>query len=332
MKLIKPFATLLFLLLIFLIFSACGGGNKSDNQKDKYFRKILLDGSYKIIGRYQVTADEAANLNCYHLQYDSTGQPVMIEFLKNLQPNRDLIFGIHKMTFEYFPDYEMRRYFNIDGSPMTNFQGIFTSRLGLDDKGHYTGKDNYDYRQIPTADRNGVVRYEWQTDDKGRRVASVPFDKNGNVITDTVYNIYEIRWKYDDKGRRAEQSYHTKDGTIAADGSGLAIIRFEYYPSDEVSAQIYIGLDDDGNEIYKGENRAVWDKFGNSIENSKYGSDHQLSNRFVLDYDNRGNTVSQKKYGPKDSLQKIVNWEFDTLGTLTRTIVTDAEGNILSER
>lgn len=330
MKLTK---LLLALSLIFLLLVACGcGDKKSDIQKEKYFRKILLDGRYKIIGRYPVNVEEAAKINCYHLRHDSTGQLVMFEFLKNLQPARDLIFGIHKSTFEYNTDFETRRYFNIDGSPMTNFQGVFSTRLGLDGNGHYIGKDNYDYRQIPTADRNGVYRYQWKPDEYGRRVSSISYDKDGQVLTDTTYGIYEIQWRYDNKGRRLEQSFHKKDGSIAADQTGLAIIRFEYYPSDEISSQIYIGLDDDGNQVLKAENRAVWDKFGNSVEHSQYGPDRQLRKRFALSYDGQGNTISQKRYGPNDSLEKIISWDFDSIGNMIHTVVRDGEGNILSER
>ena len=59
---------MLFILCIFL-FASC-----SSEKQENYYRKVRLDGTYSIIGRFPVADELAKKIDCYRFVYNKDGE------------------------------------------------------------------------------------------------------------------------------------------------------------------------------------------------------------------------------------------------------------------
>ena len=81
---------MLFILCIFL-FASC-----SSEKQENYYRKVRLDGTYSIIGRFPVADELAKKIDCYRFVYNKDGQIAKIEYLEKDKITRDTYFGVER--------------------------------------------------------------------------------------------------------------------------------------------------------------------------------------------------------------------------------------------
>lgn len=97
----------LFVVLAVLLPSGYASGSA------QYYRKVRVDGNYKIVGTYPVSPEMAEKTKCYHFFHDERGRLTCIEFLKNGTCTNDHEFCVAKIIFNFSQgEYETRIFHN----------------------------------------------------------------------------------------------------------------------------------------------------------------------------------------------------------------------------
>ena len=257
--------------------------------EDFYYKKVKLDGKYKIVGRYQINREKAKKTSCYDFIYNETGKLIKVQYLENGNLNIDPYFGCAIITIEYSEGYETHIFKDVNGKPMKNEKGVYSVRLKLDKNGNPILLQNLDNNGKLMEDIDGVSQYKWILDDKGRRIISFRLNKQGEQITDKN-GVYEISWKYNDKDEIIESWYYGTNGQLVEDKNGITIIRWKY------------------------------DNSGNIIEISYYGINGKLKNRkdwgiakIIWEYNKTGELKIAKFFGENGQPQKHNLWDSNVM-------------------
>ncbi|MCX5726681.1 MAG: hypothetical protein NT030_05845 [Candidatus Saganbacteria bacterium] len=341
----KKLAQLLLIVAILLIpqYAQCA--------KPEYFRSIRIDAWYSIVGEGPIAADGVKNIACYRFAWDSKGMPTKTEYVKDGKSLYDPLYHVAKIDFEYSEGFEKRIFLNAASNKMSNGDGVYTVRFKLNDKGFRNALFNYDSNGQLTEDSHGVVQYAWTLDTFGRKIKSVRLDKAGNKIKDKT-GVCEMRSKYDANSNVIEQSNYDKDGKPVDNFWGISIWRWQYDSNGKQTESSFWALGGastteptpvEPQAVGYAISRNKYDRSGNNIETSYYGTDDQLKELASLGYaivkfkyDGNRNKIEESYFGTDEQPKQdkklgcaVVRSKYDNSGNLVERSCWNAAGDLV---
>jgi|GEM_PF-4435340 len=306
-----------------------------------YYRHIMLDGTYSIVGRYPVDDELADEVNCYHFVYDDSGRVLKVEYFKGGSLAIDPYFGVAQIVFEHLPLSNSMSFFDVFGNPIENDDGVCFTEI-IYEKVNSILVSHYDNEGKLIEGKDGVAKYLCTVDDGGRSEEIIFFDEYDNRIY-SDFGIFEIRRKYNEYGYVSQESYHDKSGNLRNlrigsyysyfdDYSRYAIVRYKYDGQGNRIEETFYDFD---GELKCLQNcvaiiRYEYGEYGNLVKESHHDTDGQLiedklhTAMIRWKYDDRGNVLEESYFGDDGKLKKIksdkyakIMYKYDEQGNMT---------------
>ena len=160
-----------------------------------------------------------------------------------------------------------------------------------------------------TDKTSNITRYVYERNADGY-ITKVTFHANNSrdfsssAVADN-FGVWGMAYELDSLGRRVAVHYLNKDGSRHRNKIGVSTRRYEYDTSGGVCTELTLDLQ--GNPILNEKlwysAFAVFDTYGNSIEEAHYGVDGKLCldnygvAKWTAKYDDRGNSIETAFYG-----------------------------------
>ena len=330
---------LLGTLILVLLINGCGSGERA-----KYYRQVSLDGRYDIIGRYPVSREMAMKGESYRFVFDNEENLTRVEHIIAGEIRGESFFGrdVAWVEIDAFEMHEKRSYYDVEGLPCGDKNGINSIGLPFTEDGYPREKLNYDSFGDFLEDNYGVCHYIWVLDDEGRRIRVNFYDRMGKQIAGTD-GVFERRFKYDGNDNMVERIYLDSKGKLKADANGIAVLRQEFDSSGNVIEIRHFDARDKLMEMTNGAFviHRKFDENGNAVEESYRGKEGKsIENNMGVaivrsEFDPYGNIVERKYYDVNDELTEgafygfaTLKWEYDEKGRMTETRFLDVNGEL----
>jgi YD repeat-containing protein len=205
-----------------------------------YFFTVDLDPHYEFVGTGALTEEDAAGANCYRFSYNADGKVQEIEYQRAGVPMPDPLLGVARIDFEYQPGIERRTFYDAQGQPAADVEGIEGEELTLNKAGYPTTVTNLDASGGHVRDSSGVIQYVRTLDANNRLIAGRRIGLLGTAITDNN-GFFETRTVYDAQGHPMERSNYDSSGNLLNNIDGIADVRTTYtiYPDSTQSIESY---------------------------------------------------------------------------------------------
>ena len=310
----------------------------------EYYRKVSLDGRYSIVGQNSLSPQMGRKGESYHFLYDKEGRLIKMEHLLGGKLKGNSFFGadVALLTIRHFETYEERTYFDANGIPVKNRDGVFFIRILFDEDDNPEYRLNCDIFGQFTEDAHGVTRYSWVLDTEGRIAEEAFYNFPGKRVT-IDEGVFGKRFKYDKDGNMTERSFFDATGNLTEDKEGVAVLRQKF---DDKGNIIEIRYFDRYNKLKELDNGVAIlqqksDEDGNIIEVRYLGKDERIKENNMgiaitrSSFDAYGNVVERKYYDISDKITEgkfygfaIRQWEYDEDGRLCETRFLDADGKL----
>ena len=339
-----------FLLIVFSIFAVSWiSGCKESGEKDKYYRTVIIDGSYAIKGRYPLADDKGKKCESYRFSYNN-GELVRVDHLLEGELKEGSFFGsdVARVKIKQFETYEKRTYFDANDSPVMNEDGVYSISIRFDGDSNPVARLNYDRFGGFAEDNYGVAHYSWTTDEEGVITEVVFYDFLGKRIT-IDDGGFKTKFKYDGKGNMIEQSYFDSTGNLKENKKGVAVLRRKFDDNGNIIEIRYFDENDKLTELNNGVaiEQQECDEYGNIIETRYLGKNERLKENNMgvamvkCDFDDCGNIIEQKYYDLSGDLTEgkfygfaIRQWDYDEKSRVTETRFLGIDGelkNVINE-
>ncbi len=337
----KSFSSLSYLTVITtLLISSCNLRRESG----EYYRKVLLDGRYSIIGEYPLTPEMGRKGESYYFLYDKGGKLIRVEHLLGGKLKGSSFFGndVAVLEIRHFETYEKRAYFDVNGIPVKDRNGVLSIGIFFDENTNPVYRLNYDKYGEFTEDVYGVAQYSWSLAGEGRIVKEAFYNFSGKRVT-IDDGSFEIRFKYDKDGNMIERSFFDSAGNLTENEDGVAVMRQKFDDKGDIIEIRYFGEDNKLKELDNGVAiiHQKFDEYGNIIEIRYLGKnegfkENNMGVAIIRDrFDTYGNIVERKYYDISDELTEgkfygfaIMQWEYDKDGRVVEARFLDADGNL----
>ncbi|MEJ2567320.1 MAG: hypothetical protein P8Z50_00345 [candidate division WOR-3 bacterium] len=221
----KSYFSIFISILAVLWISGC----KMKGEKDKYYRTVMIDGSYAIKGRYPFGPDKGRKCQSYCFSYNNNGELIAVDHLVGGKLKEESFFGadVARVKIKKFETYEKRTYFDAEDLPVVNEDGVYSISIRFDGDNHPVARLNYGRFGEFTEDNYGVAQYSWTTDEEGLIIEVIFYDFLGKRIT-IDEGGFKTKFKYDEKGNMVEQSYFDSTGNLKENKKGVAVLRRKF--------------------------------------------------------------------------------------------------------
>ncbi len=330
----------LITLTTILLISGCAG----DEGKDKYYRKISIDGRYTIRGEYPITPEMGNKGESYRFLYNKEGKPINVDHLIGGKLREGSFFGnnVAQVVIKHFETYERRSYFDVNGIPVRDRHGVYSIRLEFDEDNYPKSRLNCGAFGEFTEDIYGAVQYSWTLDGEGRIGKAIFYDFLGKRMA-IEEGGFETRFKYDKDGNMIERSYFDSKGNLRENKDGVAVLRQKFDDKGDIIEIRYLDATNKLTELGNGVAviQQKFDEDGNIVETRYLGKDEKLKENNMgvaimrCKFDAYENIVEQKYYDISDKLTEGKfygfakrQWEYDEDGKLLETRFLDVNGNL----
>ena len=320
----------------------------------KYFRKFSIDNRfYQIELKYPVGNSFYNKMSCYQVKYDEKNRVHTIAFLEQGKLAINNI-GFTKFAIEYTDSLEKRSYFDKQGKPTFNRDGIHSYSLKKNKNNYPVQLINYDKTGEISKDNSGVSIYQFTLDEKDRIIKVNFLNSVSDSIVDVNGEFYKtFQWKEDKTTYIIEISYFDKSNHLIENSNGIAISHLKFDKiNKELSGQSTYGADKTL-KVSKQYNAArissKYDMNGNEIERRFYGIDGKLKDAnqgysmIRQKYNIFGRVTEQRVFGSDEKLISgtnkafirngfaIIKYEYDQKGNNSRVSYYESDDKLMQK-
>lgn len=259
-------------------------------QQTRYYRDLVMRGTpyAGLTPRSEIRPEHRSPVEFYKADFDKSGNLTKLEYhfqgkiSGRIQsgPGR-MSYGAPQIKITYESDKEIRAYFNVNGKPMRNTNGVFKDEYTLDKNGVRESLVYLDSLGNRTANSRGVYRYEWQTKENGALVIEKRYDQNGEMLPlSNFMDFYVTHITFTPNGFRTGFINYGKDGKRETLSAGRKVSRTKVTWDEGLGNEqiiTFMGLDG------KPKNLAKLDNFPDMT----YGQAYEY-----YDFDALGNQIS----------------------------------------
>jgi len=320
----------------------------------KYFRKYSIDSRFcNIELKYPIEKSIYNKINCYELKYDDKNRIESITFLEHGKPAIDNM-GITKLAIDYNDSLENRFYYDKQGKPTLNYDGIHSYCLKKNKNNHALELINYDKNGKITKDKNEIFIYKFTLDKEDRIVKVNFFNASSDSVVDKKGCFFKTyQWKEDKTIYFFETSYYGKTNSLILNARGYAISQSKYdKTNNELIEQSFYDTNKKpkvSKQFNVAKISSKYDLDGNEIERKYYGTDGKLtiSNQgysiIRQKYNTFGKATEQRLFGNDDNLIcgsnrafirngfAIVKCEYDDNGNNTKVSYYENEEKLVQD-
>lgn len=295
-----------------------------------------------------------------HNYYNDRGQVIQQDYLDyDRQPMFVTQSGHATEKYKYDDNGFLNEvsFYDVEGNPIENNEGITTIKVTNDDKGNFLEYWVYGIDGNITMPKNGVAGTKYEYDDKGNILKVVYYDADKfptNEYMGTYGNIYQ----YNDKNQIISICSLDKDLQVAPGLNGVTYIKYDYDNRGNNIRMSYYDVDGE-KLINSGYGYAVaysvFDETGNNVENGFLNADNravipfgQGSAKIIYTYDENGNRNSARYYDASNRLTLVdindedydialssvagYNLKYDNNGNIVEVIGIGTDGSKIPNR
>jgi YD repeat-containing protein len=300
--------------------SACNQkqSGKAQTARIEYFRNLVFSETPFDTerGSRQLTADQAADINCYKFTYDNSGRLVSVEFVRG-----DELLGYSsmreaaKITYDYADNKQIKHFFDENNQPIES-EGVFTAEYTLNENGTRAGLKFFNNSGEPVENRNKIHSYFWVILDDGMVQEKRYNLANEETVMNPFCPFYELRFAYNSKGYVVKMANYMNDSlyNCTAENCGdIGVSYFTFAPNEQGDVENFSVFNVTGqmSNLYWGWSKRV----------SKYDENGYLLETEVFDQDNE--YVSGKNIPVTQNV-------YDKHGALIETRNLDKDKNIIN--
>jgi hypothetical protein len=302
----------------------------SNNGINIYYRHVYWDeGKQQFRGRYEISAAEIAEINCYGFKYDQNNALTQITYIRNGIVNickfdLSAFYGMARMEIKWTGKDEKLVFLNEKGRHVLNEEGVYAYKLKHNSKGDVISRLNLDSLDNYIPDKFGYAAYTYKDSDSSIEIFG--HINAADLIGDTNKRPFETV-KYDEKGNIIYKRYF--DGSEY--GSCCQILK---YDSDGNCVETEFKKVNDSDSLdFPPVTKYIYDSYGYMKEAHSFLSDRQYIpdtgspspiQKYV--YDEQGNLT--KIYFCDSDSKANMRSSYDPNGNIVEVAFYDHEGNL----
>lgn len=254
-----------------------------------YYRFVDYDINYRIIGKYEISKENAEEECGYKFTYDDS-RLVFVDYVGKLSILIPSFFGANQIKIEYSGDIERRLFLN-GGFAAKNLKDICVEQIEYFPNGRPKSIFNYNKSNEIIRDKYGIAYYHFiYNDDSSFYVYR--FSEVGFQIKD-LNNVYYTKIIYDDSDRSKTVLYYDDNNYNIKAKNGIYGFRLTYDSSHNIIREEYL---DPVGSLYS-------NPFSVAIKTYRYDFDGKLIE--ILNYDIKNNLT------PDENNVAIYRYEYN---------------------
>ena len=284
----------------------------------KHYRHILFaETAYDDVkGTYELSTEEAKNINNYKFVYDNKNRPVSIEFNRG-----GILLGYGeldaaKVAIEYTDSTETRLFFDKDNNPTEVNGKVFKYVFSLNKEGLRTGLKFFDKDGKLMENRNKIAYYTWSKLPDGMIKENRYNLKSEEVVMNEFCPFYELRFSYNEKGFVSRMANYQADTLYNCTAENCGDIGVSYFLFD------------------------ISEK-GDLLKFTVHNTTGRLANlywgwaKFENKYDSVGNPIEVAYWDQDDEFLKgkkipVYQYKYDAHGSVSEISFMDHKRNIIN--
>ncbi|AHH10315.1 Putative membrane associated protein [Borrelia coriaceae ATCC 43381] len=254
-----------------------------------YYRSVGYDLNYKIVGRYEISKEDAEEECGYRFTYDNS-KLVCIDYIGKLSILIPSFFGAHKIKIEHSEGMERRSFLNGDFA-FKNLEDVYIEQIEYFSNGRPKSIFNYNKSNEIIKDKHGVAYYHFIYNDDSS-FCVYRFNEVGFQIKD-LNNVYYTKITYNDSDRTKTVLYYDDKNYNIKAKNGIYGFRLTYDSAHNLVKEEYL---DSVFSLYA-------NPFSVAIKTYRYDLDGKLIE--VLNYDIQNNLT------PDENNVAIYRYEYN---------------------